>query len=410
MHQVFLVICKWRACFLLWVGVLTLMGFLYGHYFLSGFEFNGGDNLQQRVSQGVVNEDGEFETAMQPVEQSSGERLMVDTSVTFQDEGKISMNKQSKAVKCTVSLRQRIQAQPQLHSLFQFDVPVLARSQHFSTSEWQRLQHYLPPYGWKGLPINVVSSALMLLNDTANSGLFGERLVGGCIRCAVVGNGGILNGSRQGTAIDEHDFVFRLNGAVIKGFEEDVGTKTSFYGFTTNTMKNSLIAYRSFGFHRIPQEQGIRYIFIPSEVRDYMMLRSAIQGVPVPHGHDKDDQPWKYFGPNHLAKKFKMLHPDFIRYIKDRFLKSHLLKLAYGHIYMPSTGALMLMTALHACDEVSAYGFITDNYRAFSDHYYDRVKKPLVFYANHDMQLESRLWKRLHSLNVFRLYQRTVTT
>ncbi|RXM98108.1 Alpha-N-acetylgalactosaminide alpha-2,6-sialyltransferase 2 [Acipenser ruthenus] len=383
---------------------------------------------------------------------------MVDTSVTFQDEGKTSMNKQSKAMKCTVSLRQRIQVQPQLHSLFQFDVPVLVRSQHFSTSEWQRLQHYLPPYGWKGLPINVVSSALMLLNDTANSGLFGERLGGGCIRCAVVGNGGILNGSRQGRAIDEHDFVFRLNGAVIKGFEEDVGTKTSFYGFTTNTMKNSLIAYRSFGFHRIPQEQGIRYIFIPSEVRDYVMLHSAIQGIPVPHGHDKGDQytdvpptiqifatialevpflvlchrmyqqegivnvpkvhvvlvkcerPWKYFGPNHLAKKFKMLHPDFIRYIKDRFLKSHLLKLAYGHVYMPSTGALMLMTALHACDEVSAYGFITDNYRAFSDHYYDRVKKPLVFYANHDMQLESRLWKRLHSLNVFRLYQRTVTT
>ncbi|XP_041076968.1 alpha-N-acetylgalactosaminide alpha-2,6-sialyltransferase 2 [Polyodon spathula] len=384
MHQVFLVTCKWRACFLLGVGFLTLMGFLYGHYFLSGFEFNGGDNLQQPVSQGLVSEDGEFEmiAPQQPVELNSGERLTVDTSIAFQDEGKSSMNKQSKAMKCTASLRQRIQAHPQLHSLFQFDVPVLMRSQHFSTSEWQRLQQYLPPYGWKGLPINVVSSALMLLNDTANSGLFGERLGGSCIRCAVVGNGGILNGSRQGRAIDEHDFVFRLNGAVIKGFEEDVGTKTSFYGFTTNTMKNSLIAYRSFGFHKIPQEQDIRYIFIPSEVRDYVMLHSAIQGVPVPSGHDKDDQ----------------------------FLKSQLLKLAYGHVYMPSTGALILMTALHACDEVSAYGFITDNYRAFSDHYFDRVKKPLVFYANHDMQLESRLWKRLHSLNVFRLYHRTVTT
>lgn len=48
-------------------------------------------------------------------------------------------------------------------------------------------------------------------------------------------------------------FSCRLNGAVIKGFEEDVGTKVSFYGFTVNTMKNSLIAYEEYGFTQIPQ-------------------------------------------------------------------------------------------------------------------------------------------------------------
>lgn len=46
---------------------------------------------------------------------------------------------------------------------------------------------------------------------------------------------------------------YRLNGAVTKGFEEDVGTKTSFYGFTVNTMKNSLVAYAEYGFTQIPQ-------------------------------------------------------------------------------------------------------------------------------------------------------------
>lgn len=45
----------------------------------------------------------------------------------------------------------------------------------------------------------------------------------------------------------------RLNGAVIKGFEKDVGNKTSFYGFTVNTMKNSLISYWNFGFTSVPQ-------------------------------------------------------------------------------------------------------------------------------------------------------------
>lgn len=44
-----------------------------------------------------------------------------------------------------------------------------------------------------------------------------------------------------------------MNGAIIKGFEEDVGTKISFYGFTTNTMKNALMLYREDGFTKIPQ-------------------------------------------------------------------------------------------------------------------------------------------------------------
>lgn len=40
---------------------------------------------------------------------------------------------------------------------------------------------------------------------------------------------------------------------MIKGFEKDVGTKVSFYGFTVNTMKNSLISYEEYGFTQIPQ-------------------------------------------------------------------------------------------------------------------------------------------------------------
>lgn len=222
----------------------------------------------------------------------------------------------------------------------------------------------------------------------------------------MVGNGGILNGSRQGQNIDAHDYVFRLNGAVIKGFENDVGTKISFYGFTVNTMKNSLISYSNVGFTSVPQGQHLRYIFIPSDIRDYMMLRSAILGVPVPEGTDKGDRPQTYFGPDSSASKFKLLHPDFISYLRERFLKSKLINTKFGDLYMPSTGALMLLTALHTCDQVSAYGFITSNYQKFSDHYFDRMKKPLIFYANHDLSLEATLWRDLHKAGILWLYQR----
>ncbi|XP_066560918.1 alpha-N-acetylgalactosaminide alpha-2,6-sialyltransferase 2 isoform X2 [Amia ocellicauda] len=321
----------------------------------------------------------------------------------FQEQDETVKKVEIEAGPCT--LRQTVEADGKLRQRFNFTVPVFLWAEHFSPTEWQRLQRDFPPYGWKGLPKEVVNSTLHLLNETTNKGLFADGWDGDCIRCAVVGNGGILNGSKQGKAIDGHDLVFRLNGAVTKGFEEDVGTKISFYGFTTNTMKNSLIAYRKFGFERVPQQQGLQYIFIPSDIRDYVMLNSAIQGVPVPLGHDQWDIPSKYFGPNPSSKNFKMLHPDFLQYIKDRFLRSRLLQM-YDHLYMPTTGALMLFTALHTCDQVTAYGFITDNYRDFSDHYYDVVKKPLIFYANHDMQLEAQLWKRLASLRVLQLYTR----
>uniref|UniRef100_A0A8D2LP12 alpha-N-acetylgalactosaminide alpha-2,6-sialyltransferase n=1 Tax=Varanus komodoensis TaxID=61221 RepID=A0A8D2LP12_VARKO len=290
---------------------------------------------------------------------------------------------------------------------FDFDIPVLMWKQHFNPETWDRLKERNVPYGWRGLPYAAIASTVQLLNSSANSRLFSRiGLPDNCIRCAVVGNGGILNGSRQGKEIDAHDFVFRLNGAVTKGFEEDVGTKTSFYGFTVNTMKNSLIAYAEDGFTQVPQAKDIRYIFIPSDIRDYIMLRSAVLGVPVPEGSDKRDEPHKYFGPEASSRKFKLLHPEFMYYLTERFLRSELIKTQFGHLYMPSTGAVMLLTALHTCDQVSAYGFITQNYKTFSDHYYDREKKPLVFYANHDMLLEAELWKSLHQGGIMKLYQR----
>ncbi|XP_022379140.1 alpha-N-acetylgalactosaminide alpha-2,6-sialyltransferase 2 [Enhydra lutris kenyoni] len=313
-----------------------------------------------------------------------------------------------KSPHCQHPLYQAIQKHPHFRTLFDLSIPVLLSGALFTQELWDRLSQHKAPYGWQGLSRQAISSTLSLLNGSESSRLYAAsgKPLSKCIRCAVVGNGGILNGSRQGLNIDAHDYVFRLNGAVIKGFEKDVGTKTSFYGFTVNTMKNSLISYWNFGFTSVPQGQDLQYIFIPSDIRDYVMLRSAILGVDVPEGPDKGDRPQTYFGPEASTRKFKLLHPDFISYLRERFLKSKLINTNFGDLYMPSTGALMLLTALHTCDQVSAYGFITSNYWKFSDHYFERIKKPLIFYVNHDLSLEATLWKKLHKAGILRLYQR----
>ncbi|XP_059853686.1 alpha-N-acetylgalactosaminide alpha-2,6-sialyltransferase 2 [Delphinus delphis] len=321
---------------------------------------------------------------------------------------KASNSTTRKNLPCRHPLYLAIQRHPHFRDLFDLSIPVLLSGNLFTQELWDSLSRHKAPYGWQGLSGQAIASTLSLLNGSESTRLFAvsRELLPGCIRCAVVGNGGILNGSRQGQNIDAHDYVFRLNGAVIKGFEKDVGTKTSFYGFTVNTMKNSLISYSNLGFTSVPQGQDLRYIFIPSDIRDYMMLRSAILGVPVPEGPDKGDRPQTYFGPEASASKFKLLHPDFISYLTERFLKSKWINTKFRDLYMPSTGALMLLTALHTCDQVSAYGFITSNYQKFSDHYFERIKQPLIFYANHDLSLEATLWKDLHKAGILWLYQR----
>ena len=56
--------------------------------------------------------------------------------------------------------------------------------------------------------------------------------------------------------------------------------------------------------------------------------------------------------------------------------------------------------------QVSAYGYITEGYQKYSDHYYDKEWKRLIFYVNHDFGLEKRMWKKLHDEQIMKLYQR----
>ncbi|KAF2980214.1 hypothetical protein EK904_000567 [Melospiza melodia maxima] len=48
-----------------------------------------------------------------------------------------------------------------------------------------------------------------------------------CRRCIIVGNGGVLANKSLGLKIDDYDVVVRLNSAPVKGFEKDVGGKTT---------------------------------------------------------------------------------------------------------------------------------------------------------------------------------------
>ncbi|XP_069374051.1 alpha-N-acetylgalactosaminide alpha-2,6-sialyltransferase 2 [Paralichthys olivaceus] len=308
---------------------------------------------------------------------------------------------------CTDGVRSRV-AQTEFGGRFLRRIPVLQWADHLSREQYQRLSQYPGAHGWGGIDYNSLVETLSVLNSSANRQMLDDwsdrSNRSECSRCAVVGNGGILKDSKKGKEIDSHHYVFRTNGAIIKGFEQDVGSRTTHYTFSTNTLMNSMRSYAGLGYKGPPLSQETRYVFLPDHDRDYLLMKAAATHVPVERGPERAKDPTKFFGEDVTAEKLKMYHPDFIRYLRNRFLRSSALKTKYKDIYRPSTGAVMLLAALHSCDQVSAYGFMTPDYKNYSDHYYDSNYHPVGFYINHDLRMEMTLWQQLHQAGLMRLY------
>ncbi|RVE59878.1 hypothetical protein OJAV_G00193360 [Oryzias javanicus] len=310
---------------------------------------------------------------------------------------------------CPDGIRARVQ-NSEFRERFLEQIPVLQSLKHASLEQYERLRRYPGTHGWGGVDYNTLVETLSVLNTSANREMLDDwqsrSNTSRCRRCAVVGNGGILNGSKKGKEIDGHHYIFRTNGAVTKGFEEDVGSRTTHYTFSTNTLMNSMRSYSRYGYSRPPVSKETRYVFLPDHDRDYLLAKAAATHTLVERGPEKNQDPKKYFGEDVSAEKLKIYHPDFVRYLRNRFLRANILKGRYRNIYRPSTGAVMLLAALHTCDQVSAYGFMTPDYTLYSDHYFDTKYHPVAFFANHDFRLEMKLWQQLHAAGLIKLYMR----
>uniref|UniRef100_A0AAZ1XT91 alpha-N-acetylgalactosaminide alpha-2,6-sialyltransferase n=1 Tax=Oreochromis aureus TaxID=47969 RepID=A0AAZ1XT91_OREAU len=194
----------------------------------------------------------------------------------------------------------------------------------------------------------------------------------GCVRCAVVGTGRILNGSKKGVEIDGHDYVFRINGAVSKGYEEDLGNKTSVYVHTAHSITTSL---KKYGYKSAPHDEGIKYVMIPEGMRDFQWLKGLLRGEKVSAG------PYR----NKLTNFFS--------------IKTALL--------LKKTPTQTCSTLFVSFSQVDAYGFTTDDYIKYPSYYVEKHMSKVTFYRNHDYILEENTWKDLHTREIMWLYQRT---
>ncbi|XP_029953763.1 alpha-N-acetylgalactosaminide alpha-2,6-sialyltransferase 1-like isoform X2 [Salarias fasciatus] len=291
------------------------------------------------------------------------------------------------------------------------NVRLFLHKDSINMSEWNRLSHFNNPFGFMEYKYEEVVPVLKLIPKPKEPLLSPKPGSNGCVRCAVVGTGGILNGSKMGAEIDAHDYVFRMNGAITQGFEEDVGNRTSVYVHTAHSITTTLYLLKKYGYQAAPHDEGIKYVMIPEGQRDYNWLNGLLKGEKITKGPYHNKEPRKFYSGQFNETRFYVLHQDFLRYVKNRFLKSKNLNRRYWAIFRPTNGAFAIFLALHTCDTVDAYGFMTNDYMKYPNYYYEReTKTKVIFYTNHDYILEKDLWHKLHNSTILNLYQRTSET
>ncbi|XP_075994480.1 ST3 beta-galactoside alpha-2,3-sialyltransferase 8 isoform X2 [Genypterus blacodes] len=165
-----------------------------------------------------------------------------------------------------------------------------------------------------------------------------------CRTCAVVGNSGVLRGSGHGNLINTHTSVIRMNKAVTRGFEEDVGNRTTHHFLYPESA--------------VDVQQGVSLVLLPFKLRDLEWLTSALSTGHIKMTYMKVKDRVKA-----EREKVLVVNPVFFKYVHEKWTELH------GRY--PSTGLLAIVFALHICDQVSVFGYGADQHGNWH-HYWEQ--------------------------------------
>ncbi|XP_043941378.1 CMP-N-acetylneuraminate-beta-1,4-galactoside alpha-2,3-sialyltransferase [Protopterus annectens] len=249
-----------------------------------------------------------------------------------------------------------------------------------SFSKWARIQDFLPPFGLKGQD-GIIKG---ILSETKEYGITPALDSLSCRRCIIVGNGGILTNKSLGSKIDEYDIVVRLNGAPVKGFEKDVGSKT--------TLR---LTYPEGAFQR-PElyEKDSIFVLTGFKPQDFKWLKYVVYKEKV-----LSDGFWKSVAtvvPKE-PHEIRIMNPYFIREAAFTFIGLPLNNGMMGRGNIPTLGTVAITMALHNCDEVGVAGFGYDMTNPSAPlHYYENIKMSAIKESwTHNIAKEKEFLRKL---------------
>ncbi|XP_037831550.1 CMP-N-acetylneuraminate-beta-galactosamide-alpha-2,3-sialyltransferase 1-like isoform X1 [Kryptolebias marmoratus] len=195
-----------------------------------------------------------------------------------------------------------------------------------------------------------------------------------CRTCSVVGNSANLLKSHYGPLIDSQDIVIRINYGKVKGYEEDVGSKTThrvMYPESASRLDNTT-----------------HLVLFAFKIKDLQWLKKAFLTG--------------FFGRSHSSITFA--NKDLVMVANPALMKhAHVVWLKKKGYY-PSTGFMTLILALHMCDEVHVFGFGADSDGNWS-HYFEVLRNKKLKTGNHPGQQEFAVLEELANQKTIKFYR-----
>ncbi|MBN3286565.1 SIA8C sialyltransferase, partial [Polyodon spathula] len=213
--------------------------------------------------------------------------------------------------------------------------------------------------------------------------------------CAVVGNSGILTGSKCGSEIDKADFVFRCNFAPTEVFQKDVGRKTNLTTFNPSILEKY--------YNNLLTIQDRNNFFLSLKKLD-----GAILWIPAFFFHTSATVTRTlvdFFVEHKGQLKVKLAWPGNIMQHVNRYWKTK--HLAPKRL---STGILMYTLASSMCEEIHLYGFWPFGWdpntgKDLPYHYYDKkgTKFTTKWQESHQLPTEFKLLYKMHGEGLTKL-------
>ncbi|XP_050833747.1 CMP-N-acetylneuraminate-beta-1,4-galactoside alpha-2,3-sialyltransferase isoform X2 [Serinus canaria] len=218
-----------------------------------------------------------------------------------------------------------------------------------SFRKWARIRDFVPPFGIKGQD-NLIKAILSATKDY-----------------------------RLTPALD------RLNSAPVKGFEKDVGGKT--------TLR---ITYPEGAIQKMEQyEKDSLFVLAGFKWQDFKWLKYIVYKEKV----SASDGFWKSVATRvpREPHEIRILNPYFIQEAAFSFIGLPFNNGLMGRGNIPTLGSVAITMALHNCDEVAVAGFGYDMSSPNAPlHYYENIKMSAIKESwTHNIQREKEFLRKL---------------
>uniref|UniRef100_A0A8C7GPQ1 CMP-N-acetylneuraminate-beta-galactosamide-alpha-2,3-sialyltransferase 4 n=1 Tax=Oncorhynchus kisutch TaxID=8019 RepID=A0A8C7GPQ1_ONCKI len=222
---------------------------------------------------------------------------------------------------------------------------------------WRQHQSTLAlPYGIKGSELLLLRVLAIIANYKMPASI--DRL--DCRTCAVIGNGFAIKNSSLGGVINEYDVVIRLNDAPVRGYEDDVGNKTTMRLFYPES------ASYNPSMHNGPDTL---MVLVPFKQQDLRWLKEILYDEKRVRKGFWKPPPQIWLG---RTSRIRVLDPHFLHGTASSLLQIPLQPKSKQKPVHPTTGILAVFVALNYCDvvHIAGFGYPASKNQKHPIHYY----------------------------------------